>query len=376
MKLIINTTNLRMGGALQVAYSLLNEFRKYDSHEYHVMLSRQLSAIIKDFSFPPNFYFYHFNQSPTQNLLSAIKVGRKLSALEQKIAPDIVFTVFGPAIWKPRTPHLLGFANVVLFDKAPYTKRLLLSSLVSRIKYFARRKLTLYEMEREGDVFWLETELAKKKLTASTGISPEKITVITNNYGDPFENAAKLPQVSKAPFSFIYITTYYPHKNLEILNRLIPILKQRKINCVFHLTLRKEDFERTFPTLLNDNMLQNHGPQKPVDCPKLYTEANALFCPTFLEFFSAAYPEAMVMERPIITSDMDFAHDICGDAALYFDPFDPESAADTIEKLISDPNLSQKLVANGKKRLESFDTAAQRAEKLLNVMKDYLVRSR
>lgn len=376
MKLIINTTNLRMGGALQVAYSLLDEFRRYEEHEYHIFLSAQLSAIIEHIKYPPNFHFYPFKQSPTDTPLSMLTFGRKLSALERKIKPDIVFTVFGPALWHPKAPHLVGFANVILFDDAPYTQRILLSTLMGRIKYHIRRKLTLRQVKREGDIFWLETELAKQKLVRSTGIASENITVVSNNYGPAFEKALKTSPEQKAQYSFIYITTYYPHKNLELLNKLIPILRERKINCVFHLTLKHTDFKQTFPGLQADVMLKNHGPQKPEDCPALYTHADALFCPTFLEFFTAAYPEAMAMERPILTSDLDFAHDICEDAALYFDPFDPQAAADAIEKLIKNPDLGQKLVENGKKRLKSFETAAQRAEKLLKVMKDYLVRNR
>ena len=69
------------------------------------------------------------------------------------------------------------------------------------------------------------------------------------------------------------------------------------------------------------------------NCPKLYNQADAMFLPTLLETFSASYPEAMKMERPILTSDLDFAKDICGDAALYFNPLDSYDIANKIKTI-------------------------------------------
>ena len=43
-------------------------------------------------------------------------------------------------------------------------------------------------------------------------------------------------------------------------------------------------------------------------CPHLYVQSDAVFLPTLLECFSASYAEAMLMKKPIITSDLGFAH--------------------------------------------------------------------
>ena len=40
------------------------------------------------------------------------------------------------------------------------------------------------------------------------------------------------------------------------------------------------------------------------------------------------------MGVPIITSDLDFARDVCGDAAYYFNPDDDEQAANALAKII------------------------------------------
>ena len=76
------------------------------------------------------------------------------------------------------------------------------------------------------------------------------------------------------------------------------------------------------------------------------------------------------MEKPIVTTDLGFAHSICGDAALYFRACDASSAADQIECLIQDQALQRALIEKGRKRLLAFDTPVQRAEKILAICQD------
>ena len=76
--------------------------------------------------------------------------------------------------------------------------------------------------------------------------------------------------------------------------------------------------------------------------------------PTLLESFGLTYLEAMQNNCPIITSDLEFARYVCGDAALYFDPKSPSSILDMIIKLKDDQKLRMRLVENGQKRIKSF----------------------
>lgn len=371
MKIIINATNIRLGGSVQVTLSILEEFKRHDKNEYHVFLSPYLAKLVSTNTFPANFTFYGFYSYPLSSVKNILFFSNRLSSLEKQIQPDFVFSVFGPSLWRPKAPHLSGFANVILFDESPYTKRILLRSPLGKIRYKLRRYLTLKQLKKEADIFWLETEMARDKLAGSIKVSRDKIWMISNNYAAYFANAVK-PVEKDSTYRFLYLSSYYDHKNFELLNRIIPLLKEKDINCRFYLTLKAEDFEKVFSGNTDSAFLYNVGPVKPEDCPALYNKVDAAFFPSFLEFFSAAYPEAMVMQKPILTSDLDFAHDICMDAALYFDPFDPKAAVDAIEQIISDAALQQNLIDKGLKRLQDFDSAAERAEKLLNIMKDYL----
>ena len=68
-----------------------------------------------------------------------------------------------------------------------------------------------------------------------------------------------------------------------------------------------------------------------------------------------------------VTTDLGFAHSICGSAALYFQPTNATSAAQEIEKLIASKALREELIQAGYRELKKFDTAAERAEKYLAI---------
>jgi glycosyltransferase involved in cell wall biosynthesis len=82
--------------------------------------------------------------------------------------------------------------------------------------------------------------------------------------------------------------------------------------------------------------------------PAYFGHCHALLFPTLLESFSTTYLEAMHCGLPILTSDLDFAHEVCGPAALYFDPWSPDSIAEAIIRLRSDERLRRDLAEAGR----------------------------
>lgn len=371
MKFIINTTNLQSGGALQVALSLLEEWQLIGiENDFHVLLSPQLEQFIDQNTFAKNFRFYSFEKNPTSTIFSHFTFYKKLKRLEANIKPDAVFSIFGPALWTPQNPHLVGFANgYYLFEDSVFIKKRILSNVLKRIKYFGRRYLLFHQLKKEAEYYWVETILAKEKLSKTTGISADKISVIGNTYGRNFKNI-KAEFVKNKTFTLLYLSAFYEHKNFEIISKIIPILKERNIEYSFLLTLPKFKFDEIFSQNKNSDYLKNIGPIHPQETYKLYAQADAVFMPSLLETFSANYPEAMQMELPIVCSDFEFSRNICADAAIYFDAENPEDCANKIVALIENENLQKQLVEAGKKRLEHLETPESRAEKLLKLLKE------
>ena len=371
MKILINTSNLYVGGGLQVALSFINELKEMKtSHIYHIFLSQAIDKQLDKNSFSDNFHFYLIERSPA-SLKTRKQIVARLNKLENQIQPDIVFSVFGPSYWKPKAKHLSGFADgwvynpdSVAYDRLP---------LFKRMKMQLHGKYKSYYLQKDADYFVMETEDAKIKLSEVLGIKKENIFVVGNTYSTVFNDEIylnesnelylKLPPKQDEEFRLMYIAHNHANKNLTVINDLLPLLSEQNIKFV--LTLDETSFKNLFP-VLTDKII-NLGPISQKSCPSVYKQSDALFAPTLLETFSAAYPEAMKMQKPILTSNYSFATDVCKDAALYFDPLDPKDIAEKINKLASSKTLQQKLIEKGKKRVKEFETARTRAEKYVAI---------
>lgn len=90
------------------------------------------------------------------------------------------------------------------------------------------------------------------------------------------------------------------------------------------------------------------------DLKYLYQGAYCLVFPSLYEGFGLPPLEAMSFGCPVITSNVASLPEVCGDAALYIDPYDTDNLADTLEKLIGDRSLRDKLSLAGKNRADLF----------------------
>lgn len=91
------------------------------------------------------------------------------------------------------------------------------------------------------------------------------------------------------------------------------------------------------------------------DLKNLYRLASLLVFPSFCEGFGLPVLEAMASGLPVVSSQISAVEEVAQDAALYFDPQDPEEMAKKILLALEDENLSQKNVERGKKRALDFN---------------------
>lgn len=366
MRIIVNCSNLRIGGGIQVALSFIQEFIGFPENEYHVFLSPQISSQIDKKKYPYNFNFYHFEHS-ISSFRYAYGVIMQLKKIENIIKPDCVFTVFGPSYWTPKSKHLMGYA-MPHYVYPEYLKKVRLS-LKEHYLNILKKKYHKFFLKKNAEYYYSETANVSKRLSQFVNINEKKVFTIGNTYNhvfnNPLINLKILPSKKEQEFRLITISSYYIHKNLTIINEIIPLIKTSNINIKFILTIPENIFRMKF--MQNSSYIINVGPVPISHCPYLYANSDALFLPTLLECFSASYPEAMKMKKPILTSDLSFAHDICGDAAEYFNPLNPKDIANKIIDLANDKNRQKELINNGERRLLDFETPKSRAEKLLAI---------
>jgi len=103
----------------------------------------------------------------------------------------------------------------------------------------------------------------------------------------------------------------------------------------------------------------------------LYENALCLLFPSRYEGFGLPPLEAMSCGCPVIAAHAGAVPEVCGDAALWFDPDAPTSLAQALERLLDEPGLRDGLVAAGRARAARF-TWDGAAAALLAHIRDHL----
>jgi len=207
----------------------------------------------------------------------------------------------------------------------------------------------------------VQTETMKSRMSKLYKIPRANIFVISNaiSFTSSKANFTFQRHDDSKPIKLLFLSKYYPQKNFEILYDLAKKIKDRNLPIRFTITIDEceNDRGKRFLTVVKqlglDSVITNIGNVKLENISNAYEEHDGLFLPTLLESFSGTYLEAMYFCKPIFTSNMDFAIDVCKDAAFYFDPLDSEDIINTISNAFQMPDLMKSKVNLGQKYVQN-----------------------
>ncbi len=370
MNILINASNLKVGGGIQVADSVFRELPKYGEHRFVIVYSDALSKSADEAGKNDNIIAVRYNMPSDWR---SILFGRNLflDELVSKEGVEVVITLFGPSRWRPRVRHLLGFARAqLLLPESPYwTKQAVKKDWKLKLKL----RLLKRQFDKDSEEYYTESPFISERLLNL--YSNKKVYTISNTCNQVFnspelwDKSVELPQFSG--YRLLTIAANYPHKNLEIIPAVIDVLEQSYPDFKFQfvLSINKDELwsNKTYSERY-DKHIHFMGKVSVSQCPFLYKQCDAMFLPTLLECFSASYVEAMKMQKPILTSDLGFARGICGEAAVYFDPMSAKDIAEKIYLLASNSKLQENLVEKGVQQEKIFDTPEQRTKKMLDII--------
>ena len=355
---LINCSNLKNGGGLQVAQSVCAQLGQYKKHRFVVVVS----SYINEIEAADNVETVRYD---IKNNLSTLLLGRDktLDGIVRDKGIEAVLTIFGPSRWRPRCKHLCGFARAQLLLKNPLQKEL---SWRERLNY----RIWTWGFKRSGNIFYTENKYISDMLPRLLG-RKMKVYTVSNYYNQVFDQPEKWSRDKKLPafdgVTMLTVSSTASHKNLKIMIPVSEYLEKHYPDFHFRFVLTCK------PEALNvtEHLLGHFvfvGKVDVSECPNLYEQADIMFMPTLLECFTATYPEAMRMGVPIVTTDLEFARGLCGDAACYYSAINVEAAAKAICKVATDKVYAAKLVDNGKEQLKKFDNYEQRADKLIGIL--------
>lgn len=357
---LLNLTTLNKGGGLQVAGSIVRcALSSRGSIDFQVAVTPNVKRSLEPILGADELRALH--------VVSGQKFASQygLSSLEQSIRPNVVWTLFGPAYYRPRVSHLVGFAIPhYVIPESPYFDSL---GLMPRIAQDLRRRVKWGLFKRNSDYLAVEASFVKQRLIEIYGVAEDKILLVPNCPHQCFEEEASMNLGLRAPrqithgrWRILTIAADYPHKNLRQLRTIALHLGALRPNdeFIFTVTTGKSTVDTTeMPANVTFRFV---GTVPVTDCPSLYSESDIFLLPTLLECFSASYIEAMTMGVPIVTPDLIFSRDICGDAATYYDACDSSAAAQAIIGLLADDLLRASKVKIGRALAEVYPRAHER----------------
>lgn len=358
MKILVNTisTKKHAGGAYQIAYNFLMKTLEHREVEWIYVASEDLDEILPaPLKEGGNYYVF-----PTQPDFkhSYKKVKSELKKLEQRIKPDVVYSITAPCYFTFDTVEVMRFTNPWVTHPNKYSWSVLpwKNKIKTRLYCWNQRR-----MMREAKYFITQSETTRKGILRITGTAPENVVVVKNVLPQIFKGLINTPRPQDGSWIDIAcVGAPVPHKNFDILPDVLKELKAIGVDNVrFRVTIPSSNvLLKTYQERLSQYGLEgriiSHGRCSQIELAEMYRQCRLCFLPTLLEVFSASTLEAMYFRLPVVATDFDFNTEVMGDSCLYYEPMNARAAAAQIKKYVEDEALREEMKLKMDERLKLF----------------------
>jgi glycosyltransferase involved in cell wall biosynthesis len=214
----------------------------------------------------------------------------------------------------------------------------------------------------------------KKTIVDQFGCPDDRIRVVCHGvhriFSDASNGGSRPPHMPRTVADYLFFpATQLQRKNHKALLDALVLLRERyalRPCCVFtgdldcnpfNVDVRAEILGRAL-----SETVHHLGTVSLSELKYLYVNARGLIFPSILEGFGLPVLEAMAAGCPILASNRTSIPEVAGEAALYFDPYDPSDIAETVLRFYKDSSIAKRLVEEGKKRAKNFSDVRQALE--------------
>jgi glycosyltransferase involved in cell wall biosynthesis len=155
------------------------------------------------------------------------------------------------------------------------------------------------------------------------------------------------------PDTIVVLGSVTRHKNIELLINLAEALRALNFRLAIVGLQDGTVFNRSSPYTASDNVswLGHCGDN---ELAALLGDCHCLALPSIVEGFGLPALEAMALGCPVVVSDRSSLPEVCGDAAIYASPFEPDDWISAFLKLRQQSGLREQLIAKGLARAPLF----------------------
>lgn len=205
---------------------------------------------------------------------------------------------------------------------------------------------------------------SKQDLIKYLGCREDKISVIYHGIDvDKFAHISNTITI-EAPF-ILYVGARNKYKNFESVVRSFAILRKKfsdlQMFCAGTAPSSSELRLLADNNIINNTVFCQCSDEELVE---LYNKALLFVFPSYYEGFGLPILEAMAAGCPVVLSNTSCFPEIAGDAGCYFNPYDIDSMVDSLEKVIINTSLREKMIQKGKERIGQFSWSESAAKHL------------
>lgn len=224
------------------------------------------------------------------------------------------------------------------------------------ISHSARLVLTISEFSRQRLIHALGPHARRLRLVYCAATHMKNVTQDTAVLNRLALNGIKY---------FLAVGSINPTKNLPALVSAFRAIATPDVRLVLVGGSNSAVFAVKSLEAAGDPRIITTGAISDGELSALYRNAHAFVFPSLYEGFGIPPLEAMSLDCPVVAAQTASIPEICGDAALYFDPLNIPAITCALERILTDDALRNTLRQRGASRIDQF-TWERSAYQLLN----------
>lgn len=229
-------------------------------------------------------------------------------------------------------------------------------------------------VRRKADAILVGSEFTRREFETRVGTPAGGAFVIPYGVDTSFFRAGPNPDSHGRAHPFLlYVGNIRPHKNVAGLLRAFRMIASsvpHRLVLAGEIQVPSGDEVFEIAEELGARV-EIAGFVSEAQLKRYLRQAEALVLPSRYEGFGLPALEAMASGCPVAASSAGALPEICGDAALYFDPEEPDDIGAAMLRLATDADLAGKLRERGLERAATFDwdrTAREVSEVLRSLL--------
>jgi len=200
-----------------------------------------------------------------------------------------------------------------------------------------------------------DSKFSKKEILDIIGLNDSAIEVVYSGIAARFLNLNEGKSKNSNDNYILAVSSLAPNKNFPRVIKAFSKLYLENMKLVITGVVNKNSAGGRLLNLINNqkNVILT-GYVNDDELINLYRQAKLFVYPSLYEGFGLPPLEAMACGCPCVVSKVASLPEVCGDAALYCDPYSIDDIADKISQLLVDEKLKAKLIKRGLERAKKY----------------------